>query len=240
MAKKKKEENFIEAAEKEAEFFLKVEAGEIEPDEAYLKKLHWDELIEIKDLLDPEKEENLYQKVEKALYNYLEPKIEIAQIGERVWSFFYEKYFLRILLFLWAFLAYFIYQKNVLLTEKMGTKAYWIIFAIGAFILIFIGRIYLAYAESRKNNTLSGSKIRQKLGIVVVQKNGYPPSFLKSFARGLFKSFPLIFLTLLSLELDKKNRGIHDRLFGTYVLRINDKNVTRKEIADFIEKNFSN
>ncbi|MCS6983572.1 MAG: RDD family protein [Leptospiraceae bacterium] len=242
MRKKRKETStqttdIVKAAELESEFMLKAEAGEIIPDETYLQKLHLDELLEIKDLVNPEREAELAKRIESTILRYEEPRIEIARLDERIWSYFYEKYLLRFLFLIWGGLVFLLVPNKTEPEEGMPMALK--VFLLGALVLIIAFRLSLAIFESQKKASIPASPLRRKLGIAVFMQDGNPPGFFRALLRGFFKSFPLMFLTVLTMELSPNNRGIHDKLFGTYVLRINNPNVSRAEIREFIKTKYA-
>ncbi len=233
-----KSEELLKAAEHESEFMLKVEEGTAEVDVSHLKNLHRDELLEIRDFVDEEKEPALYAAVNEAIRLHVQPRIQIARIDERVWSYFYDKYILRVLLALWVAVVFFVI--GPLLPQTADIRNLAIPVAVGgALFFIVFWRVLLAKMEAGQPSGNAGSSpVRRKLGIRVVMADGSPPGLLRSFARGMLKAFPLYFITLVTMEIARNNRGLHDRLFGTYVVRINARDVTRSELAAFIRENF--
>ena len=95
-----------------------------------------------------------------------------------------------------------------------------------------IWRVILAKKEA------SGSSfMRKKIGIVVVNKSGKPLGTVQNFFRGLFRAFPFNLFTIAHMEYTKSDRGIHDKIFGSYVLRLNE-HVDEFQISAFIKNNF--
>ncbi len=229
-----------------------------------LEKLNHDDIKEVYQVFVDVDDETSKEFVAKAMKKIRPPPIEIARVGHRIWTYFYEKTILRIALLLWFFQLSFlkkilpfqlpipfgfdleqmpIFLKKILLSEPGAESPTHIVvggllFFVG-FILIWAAwRFWLAYLESRWNKYYSGSTLlRRKFGIIVVNKEGGSIGILRTFLRGFFRIPVLSMFMIISMEYSDYERGLHDRLFGTYVLRVN-QDVDSQEIALFIKNNY--
>ena len=224
-----------------------------------LKNLNYDELKEVYQSFSDIDDEEAKSLIVRALDMVKKPSIEKARLGHRIWSYFYEKIPIRLFLLFWLFLASklknlipdwmivvdpdsisqmppplanFIFIENTAISLGM-------LMAMVILVLVWISwRIWVAWLESNKNSGHPGSTyFRHNIGIVVVNKKGRAINPLFSFLRGLFRIFPLSLLSVVSMEVARSGRAIHDRLFHTYVLRIY-RDVDQEEIAHFIKENY--
>ena len=233
---------------------------------ANLEKLNYDELIEVYQTFADIDEEEPKKVVLSSLQAIPRPSVEKATLGHRIWSYFYEKVPIRLFILFWFFLAIKLktlisYRLLIVdpdslqqippplvnflpplvnflfLEDKSITLG--IIIALILLLTVWISwRIWIAWLESNANFIHPGSTyFRQHLGLIVVNKKGKPLNPIFAFLRGLFRIFPLSLISVLSMEFSKSGRGIHDLLFGTYVLRIY-KDLGQEEIAHFIQENF--
>ncbi|MCP4133355.1 MAG: MMPL family transporter [bacterium] len=161
-------------------------------------------------------------------------KVQKASIGLRVWTYFYDKFILRIFIAIWLVLFSFLFLpefsgnirfnphgEGLVISGTRVSGGEWLIFFAGIFILSILWRLVMAFLESRYH-----SPSRRALGIIVVDNNGNRIGFLKSFVRSLFKIFPLGIITLISMELNPDGKGIHDRIMGTEVIQpVQEKNI---------------
>ncbi len=184
------------------------------------------------------------------------PAIEIPSIGYRIWSYFYEKNFLRLGLIAWALtlnglqilftyaiplpgtLKYMLWpdliKNNLLVMNGMAVPLGSLIYILGFFVIIILWHAYIAYHESMLNIKHPGmSPLRKKLGIMVVDKNGRPLDFAHAFFRGFFRFYPLALIQVVIFEIAQKPCLLHDILFSTYVIKINQE-VTPDEIRAFL------
>ncbi len=256
-AKKKSKKNLTSPKEKFTEA-LETTSSKVNIEQ--FKKLDHDELKEIYQLFSDIREEETLKKIEDIYKDVYIPAIEKAKLGHRIWSYFYEKYPIRIIIILWLILGTSLkklipFEIKLPVTadfSKMPTGLRDFLFSADSTaiplgmilyilvpILILIGwRIFLSFLESNRNSRFSGSFFtRSKLGIAVVDKYGKPLPWGKSFLRGLFRIFPISFITVALTECAKNNRGPHDKLFGSYVLRLNE-DVNKDQIEIFIKQNY--
>lgn len=225
------------------DIFAAVEKNTASLSKDYLDRLHPDELHEILDFIDEDEEKEKYDTIKEVLKEKVIEPIEKARIDERVWSYFYDKYIIRLVLFVWVALGLTVlksfFSKKIPLGHVNTMNENVFVTIIGAVFIIILWRILYAFMESKPAKKAEGSTlVRKKLGLRLVTKNGTAPSFFRCFLRGLFKAFPFGFFTLLTIELSNSNRGVHDILFGTYVVRINSPKVTSADISEFIKKSY--
>ena len=193
--------------------------------------------------------EGIYKKIDI-------PKITFPPLGYRIWTYFYEKSVIRVILLIWFFTRE-LWQKflNIkyplpleivylnlpeVLTKALfadaGTKIALgtMVYMAGFFILIFLWRLYIAYHESSLNTKSSGmSPMRKTVRIMIVNRYGRPVNFALVFLRGLFRMQLIAIIQILLLELSGGQRLLHDIVFQTYVVQLN-ADVTEEEIAEFI------
>ena len=229
-----------------------------------LEKLNHDDIKEVYqtfiDLDDEASKEIVAQSIKKIKT----PPIEIARIGHRIWTYFYEKTILRIALLLWFFQSNLLkkilpfeipilfnldleqmpsFFRKILLSEPGAESPTHIVagglfFFVGFIVIWITWKFWLAYLESKWNKNYSGSTLlRRNLGIIVVDKQGEPIGIIKTFLRGFFRMPIVSMLIIISMEYSAYERGLHDKLFGTYVLRIN-QDVDPQQIALFITNNY--
>ncbi|MES0490968.1 MAG: hypothetical protein ABUK01_13305 [Leptospirales bacterium] len=220
-----------------------------------IKKMNFRQVSEIIHFFKLENNQEKIKELTPYLEKLTEPAIEFAPTDLRVWTYFYEKYMLRALLAGWAFLtlavvqgiikkigifdSYITWQENFLMEMNPeipeALTTFMSIPLIGGLLAIMVGwRILIAYQESNLNTKgKHAPRIRRRVRIIIVNKDGTIPGIGKTFLRGLFKLFPFVFLTLLSMQFSKSGRGIHDKIFNTYILRVLPE-VTDREIEDFM------
>ncbi len=259
-SKKIKVNQKIENASISIEEIDKFENQNLKIDLKVLKKLDYDDIQEIYQIFNDIDDEDSKAIVRKAMETIKPPDIEIAKISHRIWTYFYEKLILRIAFFIWFLQLNFL--KNIfsfeisfspnfdtsnipsifkkVLFSNSGSHLILggIIFLLGFICLWVIWKIWLAYLESRYNKNHSGSTfLRRKVGLIVVDKKGETIGWLRVFLRGLFRIPIVSMIMIISMELSDKQRGLHDKVFGTYVLRLH-KDLTSQEIAFFITQNY--
>jgi len=220
-----------------------------------IKKMNFRQVTEIIHFFNLENNEKKIKELTPYLDKLTEPAIEFAPMDLRVWTYFYEKYLLRLVLGAWAFInlvivqgvfkklekfdSYLVWQENVLMNmhpemPELLTTFMSIPLIGGLFALIAGWRLLIAFQESKSNiKGKHAPRVRRKVRIVIVNKDGTIPGMGKTFLRGLFKLFPFVFLTLLSMQFNRTGRGVHDMIFGTYILRV-APDVTDREIQDFM------
>ena len=225
-----------------------------------LKKLDHDDIKEVYQIFNDIDDEDSKAIVKKAMGVIKPPDIEIGKISHRIWTYFYEKFILRIAFFIWFLQLDFLKNifpfkipfppdldasnipsilKKVLLSNSGSHLILGgIIFLLGFICLWIIWKTWLAYLESQHNKNYSGSTfLRRKLGLIVVDKKGETIGWLRVFLRGLFRIPIVSMIMIISMESSDKQRGLHDKIFGTYVLRLH-KDLTSQEIAFFITQNY--
>ncbi|MDH5716697.1 MAG: RDD family protein [Spirochaetia bacterium] len=233
-SKKNKKENLPKELSTE-EIMKEAEEAEEHFQAEHLQNLDKDELKEILFMLENTDKEKEYEIVKNFYDKKKSPAIEKAKLGHRVWSYYYDNWIFRSIFFLTAPAIFFTVKK---LTPDITTKNTVIAIAGYYVLLKLIWRLILAVKESSLSKKSAGSTfIRKKTGIVVLNKNGKPVNTLISFLRGLFRAFPFNLVCLIFMEISKNDRGLHDRIFGTYVLRLNEE-VTEEEAASFIKSNY--
>ncbi|MDH5720608.1 MAG: RDD family protein [Spirochaetia bacterium] len=211
------------------ELMHEAEEAEVRFQEKNLKNLDHDELTEILQVLENTDKQKEYEIVQKTLKQKKAPPIEKEKTGHRIWSYYYDNWIFRWIFFALGAVIYF--SLDFFVPDAPMKKKGVILFA--AYLMLkTIWRIILAKQES------SGSTfMRKRIGIVVVNKNGRPLGIVQNFLRGFFRAFPLNLFTVALMEFTKNDRGIHDFLFGSYVLRINEE-VDELQIASFIKQNY--
>ena len=219
-----------ESVEKKSEFF----------DLEKIKELPCYELKQVLNFLDPLHDEEKYQTFLKIYEEKEEPLVQKARLGLRVWSFFYEKLIIRIISLAWVFFAFVNIKKGLnelaLNEAEISQQVFTMIVFMGLFVLNLSWRAFVAMYESKKKN-FGSMFFRRHLSIRVVGKDGAPISFFRAFLRGLFRLFPLSLFTLMTMEASKDLRGVHDKLFKTYVLQVGEK-ASQEDIAQYLEQNF--
>ena len=240
----------------------KVESAEskgLRVDIQHLKNLDKDELKEVYQVLSEVNHEESQEIVAKIIQETKAPPIEKAKIGHRVWTYFYDKAIFRVGLVIW-FLFFnplkAAFDQKIPLPEDMETAKFppflkplfteqgdAIFLGSVIFIAVLLGlwiswRLWTAFMESKRNHHHPGSTFcRRNLRIVLVDRRGQPIGWLRTFLRGLFRLPIVSMITLATMEFSSNNRGIHDKIFGTYALRINE-DVLPVEIASFIQSNY--
>ena len=240
------------------------EKQSLEINSKLLEKLHHDDIKEVYQIFNDLDNEASKEIVAQAMKKVEAPPIEIARIGHRIWTYFYEKTILRIALLIWFFQLNLLkkilpfeipfpsnfdveqvprFLRKILFSQPgaetithvmMGS----LVFLFG-FVVIWVSwRIWLAYLESKRNKNHSGSTLlRRNLGIIVVNRKGESIGILRALLRGLFRIPVFSMFMIMSMEYSDYERGLHDKLFKTYVLRIN-QDVSPSEIAFFIKNNY--
>ena len=237
------------------------ESQSLEIDTRLLKKLDHDEIKEVYQVFKDLNDEASKEVIKKAAQaSPLPPPIEKAKLGHRIWTYFYEKMIFRIPLVIWLFQSGFLrkqfplevsipdgldfantpgFLRKILLSESNEYLVLGGIIYVMGFVCIWLAwRVWIAYLESKRNKNHSGSTLlRRKLGVIVVNKKGEAVGWLRAFFRGLFRVPVFSMIMIISMEFSAHERGLHDKIFGTYVLRIN-QDVTTQEIAHFIRENY--
>ena len=165
-------------------------------------------------------------------------KQKTATISMRIWSYFYDNYVTKILFLIWSIIYVLIFIPDVsgnvsfdphgeglVISGTQVTQSQIIIFLVGILIISITWRLVTAFLESKYNKLLNNTTLsRNSLRIKIIGTNGESIGFIKSLTRSIFRVFPLSFVTLISMELSKDGRGIHDKLFGTYVVQVYEDN----------------
>lgn len=214
-------------------------------DRKILEQYNYDELKEIIQYIDEIDNKELYDQVIETIRQKVPLRIRKASLGHRIWSFYYERYLLRILYLIWAGIAFFMIKPNMsgyLIVGPNEIPRWIIIMVIGALVLFNGWHAVMAFLESRLNHFFNKTTyFRRNLRIYVVNEDGGRISLLKSLLRSVFKTLLLGPISILYSEFDSNGRGLHDRLLNTYVLRItspDDVDDMKDEIAVFIETNY--
>ncbi len=214
-------------------------------DKEHLASYNYDELKEIVQYVDPIDNPKVYQLVIETLRERVPRRIRIATIGHRIWSFYYERYLARVLYVGWFLVSFLMIKPSMPGVWILGSKEYdqwFMIFLGGLFLLFNLWHTLMAFLESNRNKFFHKTTyFRRNLGIYVVDRNGKRIKIARSILRSIFKTILLGPIMILSMEYDKTNRGIHDKLLGTYVLRITTKDDIDSmsgEIAAFIAENY--
>lgn len=206
-----------------------------------LDRLTHDELLQILDILPEESE--AFDRVKEFFDSKQKPSIETATIGHRIWSYFYDKMILRIILIIWLALGFFVFseiwpEEQMISAQQKISRGMLMTLAVLP-VIVISWRLFIAFRESARSSTPGSTPARRHLGLRVVDRSGRPLSLTRSFLRGIFRWVPLSFITLFSIERSAEKRGMHDRLFGSYVLRINRSDVNQADISAFIRDNFN-
>jgi uncharacterized RDD family membrane protein YckC len=235
MAKSDLEQQSMDTREK---FMEAVDTGQAHLTSELLSKLDHNELEKMLIFLTEDRDSEQISLIQKELSARRRPRVQLATIGERVWSYFYDKLILRALLVLWVVLSFRVvkpaFPGKIQVTPAQSIPEFNIIFLVGILSVIVSWRIWLSVKESKLSG--EGAFSRKKLGIKIVQRNGHSPGLGKSILRGLFKTFPIQFITLLTMEGAKHNRAIHDRLADTYVIRLGAPDVSVDEITAYLDQ----
>jgi len=210
-----------------------------------VKKMNYTELFELIHYFEVEDDFDTVNILKPYLDKLKSIPIQLASLEDRIWSYFYEKYILRIVLVLWGiigynlkdkFLSWFSLDENIQMNGE-SVPAIALIIGVVAVIIILAWRIYTAFMESNLNvKKRHALRFRRSMRILVVNKDATIPGIFKSFFRGLFRAFPFSFITILTMQTTKSGRGMHDLLFNTIVLKL-EPDVTDQEIKDFINFN---
>ncbi|GEM_PF-2004278 len=214
-------------------------------DKEHLASYNYDELKEIVQYVDPIDNPKIYQLAIETIRERVPRRIRIATIGHRIWSFYYERYLARIFYVGWFLVSYLILKPSLPGVWILGNKEYdkwFMVFLGGLFLLFNLWHVLMAFLESNRNIFFHKTTyFRRNLGIYVVDRNGKRIGIIKSILRSIFKTILIGPIMILSMEYDTKGRGIHDKLLGTYVLRItsrDDIDSMSGEIAAFISENY--
>jgi uncharacterized RDD family membrane protein YckC len=83
--------------------------------------------------------------------------------------------------------------------------------------LALLGLVYAGYFSGTTGQTLG----KIATGLRVVDRTGQPPGYLRSFARAAVGSLGigLVFTGVVPVFFDPARRALHDRLFGTRVIK---------------------
>jgi uncharacterized RDD family membrane protein YckC len=235
MENKSTDQKNIETKKK---FMEAVDTGKAHLTHELLEKLDHNELEKMLIFLTEDRDPDQITMIQKELKDRKRPRVQLATVGERVWSYFYDKIILRILLLLWVILSFQlikpVFPGAIQLTPAQSIPQFNIVFMLGLVSVIISWRLWLSYKESSLSG--EGALSRKKLGIKVVQSDGQSPNLGKSILRGCFKTFPIQFFTLLTMEGAKHNRAIHDRIAGTYVVRLGASDVSKDEISSYLDQ----
>lgn len=224
-----------------------------------IKDMDHQELTELLQFYELEDDIERYKKAHPFLKKTKEARIEAAPIPLRLWSYFYDKYLWRLSaggwLILWSAAI------NSWLDRKLtgpwlddalenmrdpmmkswleeGLPVSHLILGTGLFLLWVGFRLFHSYTESNTNTRWGGSSVyRSRIRIVVVNSAGERLGFFRAFLRSIFRLFPLFILTTFSMQLSKNWRGLHDKIFGAYVLKVAD-DVTQVEMQEFIRSHY--
>jgi len=222
-----------------------------------LARMSFYELRELRHYYELENDEVRIAEVDKFLEGKKEQRIEKPPFAIRIWSSFYEKYTLRAGLG-FALVLWLIFIKGnvpdaidlaAISGEHFGgavnVKGFGelplskIILFIFLFAVEVLWRFNKALTDTGQKNLIPFTKFRDSVRILVVKRDGRRASFASYIIRDLFKTFPLMFITAATMMLFKDQRGIHDRIFGTYVLKADpEADLSEREIADFIEREY--
>ena len=210
-----------------------------------VKKMNYEELFELIHFFEIDNDMKTVEILKPYLEKLHTPPIAVASLEDRIWSYFYEKYIIRIILVLWGIIGYnlkekifswFSLESEVFMNGKeVSTIA--LILGAGAAVIILIWRLYAAYMESTLNvKKRHALMFRRSIRILVINEDGSIPGMAKSFFRAFFRAFPFSFLTILTMQNTKNGRGIHDKIFKTIVLKMHPE-VTDQEVLDYIKFN---
>ncbi len=197
-------------------------------------RLKSDDLLELLNIIDSDKDAEKYEILREAWFALEHSPIDRAPMEIRIWTHFYERYLLRLGIIVWGVIAM-VFLKGFFQGDLSSAQRP--AFAAGALLLWALWHVWMAFLESRTSRGGS-SFLRRSMNIRVVTKDGRPPSFLKSLLRSFFKGFPINLFVTVTMEHSSQVRGIHDKIFGTYVVRVNDESVTENDIARFIRENY--
>lgn len=235
MANSDLEQQSMETREK---FMEAVDTGQAHLTSELLSKLDHNELEKMLIFLTEDRDSEQISMIQQELNSRSRPRVQLATIGERVWSYFYDKLILRGLLVLWVILSFQAIKPAfpgvIQVTPAQSIPEFNVVFMLGILTIILSWRVWLSFKESKHSS--EGAFSRKKLGIRVVQRNGQSPGLGKSLLRGFFKTFPIQFITLLTMEGAKHNRAIHDRIAGTYVVRLGASDVSVDEISAYLDQ----
>lgn len=245
----KKKINHIDTEAEEKVDFESLVNGRVDLDilldETRLSEFNYDELKEIVQFVDEVDNSQLYEKIIQTIRNKTPKKIRIANIGHRIWSYYYERYLLRIVYLTWIALAYFFIKPSISGFYIIGSNEIpkWSIVTIAGLLILFnIWHAVMAFLESKWNRFFNKTTyFRRNLGIYVFNEDGSRISFTKSVLRSIFKTILLGPLSIVFMEFHPQNRSLHDKILNTYVLRITsseDIDTMQDEIDVFIKTNY--
>jgi uncharacterized RDD family membrane protein YckC len=132
-----------------------------------------------------------------------------AHLGERIRAAAID---LALLSGLWAVVVYFASR-----AAHVGVAGMLPAWPYLASYLALLGLVYAGYFSGTTGQTLG----KIATGLRVVDKAGQPPGYLRSFARAAVGSLGigLVFTGVVPVFFDPARRALHDRLFGTRVIR---------------------
>jgi len=197
-------------------------------------RLKGDDLMQLLNIIDSDKDAEKYEILREAWFALEHPPIVRAPMEIRIWTHFYERYLLRLGMIVWAVIAMVLlkgyFQGDLSSAQRPALAA-------GALLLWALWHVWMAFLESSPSRGGS-SFLRRSMNIRVVTKDGKPLSFWKSFLRSFFKGFPINLFVTVTMEHSSQERGIHDKIFGTYVVRVRDESISENDIARFIRENY--
>ena len=206
-----------------------------------IAKLTIDEVKEILLVLKDLNKEEEYKQVYGIYVKKKEIPIQVESLGHRIWSIFYDKWICRIYIIILGVISSFLMPFwNSFLKQGISLKDMESVDSIPKFLMassnhislggvifivtIILTKIIFTYVVLPLKESKTGSTfIRSNMSMKVVQSDGNVPSFVILFLRNIFRHLPFSLFNIIMMEFRNDDRGFHDVLFDTYVVRLHKK-----------------